>query len=122
MIESSSKFKQMNYLMLTLFGISMASGQPHEVRGTMVDMETGEVLLIFPGKKQLKSLNIGELDVWGKEKSFSNGLTFNTGLDTKKQKTFGGVPNQSKSESISCSSGGSCDGGVSLEKSTNNNY
>ena len=112
----------MNYLMLTLFGISMASGQPHEVRGTMVDMDTGEVLLVFPGKKQLKNLNIGKLNVWGKEKGFSSGLTLNTGSNTENLKTFGGVANQSKSDSISCSSGGSCDGGVSLEKSTNNNY
>ena len=108
--------------MLTLFGISMASGQPHEVRGTMIDVETGEVLLIFPEKKQLKNLNLDKLDVWKKEKSFSNGLTSNTSLNTENLKTFGGIANQSKSDSISCSSDGTCDGGVSLEKSTNNNY
>ena len=108
--------------MLTLLGLSMASGQPHEIQGTMVDMETGEILLIFPEKKLLQKLTTGELDVWGKEKSFDNDLTLSTGLEANNIKTFGGVVNKSESESISCSSGGSCEGGVSLEKSTNNNY
>tara|TARA_B100001250_G_C19258813_1_gene554035 strand:+ start:192 stop:530 length:339 start_codon:yes stop_codon:yes gene_type:complete len=112
----------MNYLMLTLFGISMASGQPHEVRGTMVDLDTGEVLLVFPEKKKLIDLNAAILDVWGKEKDFGTGPASITGSSMSNVKTFEGVANQSQKDSISCSSDGSCDGGVSLEKSTNNNY
>ncbi len=108
--------------MLTLLGLSMSSGQPHAVRGTMVDLETGEIVMIFPEKIQTKSLKVGALDVWGKDENSNTGTTYSTGSDFSNLKIFGGLTEQSKKESISCSSNGSCDGGVSLEKSTNNNY
>ena len=51
--------------MLSLFGISMASIQPHDITGKMVDLETGEVILIFPEIKNQKDLNLGALNILG---------------------------------------------------------
>ena len=112
----------MNYLMFALFGISMASGQPHEIRGKMIDLETGEVVLVFPQKKPIKDFNLGAFDVWGKENDDGTKSTNVENSETSNINVLGGLNSQSNRDSISCNSNGSCDGGVSLEKSTNNNY
>ena len=111
----------MNYFMLSLFGITMASVQPHEISGRMVDIETGEVILIFPELKNQKNLNLGALDVWGKEKNSETKYTSINGLESSSTFKIDGFTNQSRTDSISCSSNGSCDGAVSLEKSTSSN-
>lgn len=106
--------------MLSLFGISMASFQPHDISGKMVDLETGEVILIFPEIKNQKDLNLGALNVWGKEKNIGTKYTSIKGVEPSSYLKVDGLTNQSQTDSISCSSSGSCDGAVSLEKSTSN--
>ena len=52
----------MNYLLLTVLGATMFSNQQHQIVGKMVDMDTGEIILILPEKleinKKIKPLQL----------------------------------------------------------------
>ena len=43
----------MNYLLLTVLGATMFSNQQHQIVGDMIDMDTGEVILILPEKSEI---------------------------------------------------------------------
>ena len=111
----------MNYLMFTILGISMAANQPHEITGKMVDLDTGEIILVFPEKENQERLNYEALNVWGKEKFDENKYNYSENSKESVTSKINSYNNQSQKESISCSSDGNCDGSVSLEKSTSNN-
>ena len=108
----------MNYLMLTFLGLTMASNEPHIVSGKMIDMDTGEVVFVFPEKKILKDPTADFSDIWGKDKNTNE----NYNSQTSGVYSLDGATSKSEKETTSCSSTGSCDGGVSLDKSTNDNY
>ena len=108
----------MNYLMLTFLGLTMASNEPHIVSGKMIDMDTGEVVFVFPEKKILKDFTADFSDIWGKDE---NTYEYNNS-QTSGVYSLDGEMSKSEKETTSCSSTGSCDGGVSLDKSTNDNY
>ena len=110
--------KEMNYLMLTFLGLTMASNEPHIVSGKMIDMDTGEVVIVFPEKKILKDLTADFSDIWGRDKNTNE----NYNSQTSGIYSLDGAMSKSEKETTSCSSTGSCDGGVSLDKSTNDNY
>ena len=57
----------MNYLLLTVLGATMFSNQQHQIVGDMIDMDTGEVILILPEKSEANKKFINSLDVWGKD-------------------------------------------------------
>ena len=112
----------MNYLLLTVLGATMFSNQQHQIVGDMIDMDTGEVILILPEKSEINKKFIDSLDVWGKDNvstiSFDDFKNLNSSLNPTNQlgSTLNGV------DSLSCSADGSCDGKVILDKSTTNNY
>ena len=100
----------------------MFSNQEHQIVGDMVDMDTGEVILILPEESETNKKFIASLDVWGKDNvstiSFDDFKNLNSSLNSKNPlgSTLNGV------DSLSCSADGSCDGKVILDKSTTNNY
>ena len=107
----------MNYYLLPVFGMAMLAGQPHEITGKMIDQETGEIILIFPEKENKKELS-EILDVWGKDGSeISRSIKGDT-TESNSGLAFGQKMNGATPSSISCKSDGSCDGKVSLEKTT----
>lgn len=112
----------MNYLLLTVLGATMFSNQQHQIVGDMIDMDTGEVILILPEKSEINKKFINSLDVWGKDNvrniSFEEFKNLNSSLNSTNQlgSTLNGV------DSLSCSADGSCDGKVILDKTTTNNY
>ena len=112
----------MNYLLLTVLGATMFSNQQHQIVGDMIDMDTGEVILILPEKSEINKKFIDSLDVWGKDNvstiSFDEFKNLNSSLNSTNQlgSTLNGV------DSLSCSADGSCDGKVILDKTTTNNY
>ena len=108
----------MNYLMLTFLGLTMASNEPHIVSGKMIDMDTGEVVFVFPEKKILKDSKADFSDIWGKDQNTYE----NNNSQTSSVYSLDGAISKSEKETTSCSSTGSCDGSVSLDKSTNDNY
>ena len=55
--------------MLTFLGLTMASNEPHIVSGKMIDMDTGEVVFVFPEKKILKGSNADFCDIWWKDQN-----------------------------------------------------
>ena len=57
----------MNYLLLTVLGATMFSNQQHQIFGEMIDMDTGEIILILPEKPEANKKFINSLDVWGKD-------------------------------------------------------
>ena len=61
--------RKMNYLMLTFLGLTMASNEPHIVSGKMIDMDTGEVVFVFPEKKILKDSTADLSDILGKDEN-----------------------------------------------------
>ena len=112
----------MNYLLLTVLGATMFSNQEHQIVGDMVDIDTGEVILILPEESETNKKFIASLDVWGKDNvstiSFDDFKNLSTSLNSTNQlgSTLNGV------DSLSCNADGSCDGKVILDKSTTNNY
>ena len=112
----------MNYLLLTVLGATMFSNQQHQIVGDMIDMDTGEVILILPEKSEINKKFIDSLDVWGKDNvstiSFEEFKNLNSSLNPTNQ--LGGTLNGV--DSLSCSADGSCDGKVILDKTTANNY
>ena len=112
----------MNYLLLTVLGATMFTNQQHQIVGKMVDMDTGEIILILPEKSEINNKIIDSREVWGKDKvttlSFEEFKNLNSTLNSTNQigSTLNGV------DSLSCSADGSCDGKVILDKSTTNNY
>mgnify|MGYP003328037890 CR=1 FL=1 len=108
----------MNYLMLTFLGLTMASNEPHMVSGKMIDMDTGEIIFVFPEKKILKNPIANFGDIWGKDENTGE----NNNSQTSGVYSLDGSMSKSEKETTACSSTGSCDGGVSLDKSTNDNY
>ena len=112
----------MNYLLLTVLGVTMFSNQQHQIFGEMIDMDTGEIILILPEKPEANKKFINSLDVWGKDnvstisyEEFKN-LNATNNKVTQLGNSMNGI------DSLSCSSDGSCDGKVTLEKSTTKNY
>ena len=57
----------MNYLLLSVLGVTMFSNQQHQIFGEMIDMDTGEVILILPEKSEANKKFINSLTVWGKD-------------------------------------------------------
>ena len=110
--------RKMNYLMLTFLGLTMASNEPHIVSGKMIDMDTGKVVFVFPEKKILKDSKADFSDIWGKDQNTYE----NNNSQTSGVYSLDGAISKSEKETTSCSSTGSCDGSVSLDKSTNDNY
>ena len=112
----------MNYLLLTVLGATMFSNQQHQIVGKMVDMDTGEIILILPEKSEINKKIVDSSEVWGKDnvssQSFEEFKNLNSSLNSTNQlgSTLNGV------DSLSCSADGSCDGKVILDKSTTNNY
>tara|TARA_X000000368_G_C22497531_1_gene479062 strand:- start:30 stop:368 length:339 start_codon:yes stop_codon:yes gene_type:complete len=112
----------MNYLLLSVLGVTMFSNQQHQIFGEMIDMDTGEVILILPEKSEANKKFINSLNVWGKDnvstitfEEFKN-LSSGNNEVTKLGSSMNGI------DSLSCSADGSCDGKVTLEKSTTKNY
>ena len=112
----------MNYLLLSVLGVTMFSNQQHQIFGEMIDMDTGEVILILPEKSEANKKFINSLDVWGKDNvstiSFEEFKNLSSGNNEVTQ--LGNSINSI--DSLSCSADGSCDGKVTLEKSTTKNY
>ena len=85
-------------------------------------MDTGEIILILPDKSEANKKFIDSLDVWGKDNvstiSFEEFKNINPANNELIQlgKSMNGI------DSLSCSADGSCDGKVTLEKSTTKNY
>ena len=85
-------------------------------------MDTGEIILILPDKSEANKKFIDSLDVWGKDNvstiSFEEFKNINPANNEFIQlgKSMNGI------DSLSCSADGSCDGKVTLEKSTTKNY
>ena len=77
----------MNYLLLTVLGATMFSNQQHQIVGDMIDMDTGEVILILPEKSEINTKFIDSLDVWGKDNvstiSFDEFKNLNSSLNKK---------------------------------------
>ena len=112
----------MNYLLLSVLGVTMFSNQQHQIFGEMIDMDTGEVILILPEKSEANKKFINSLNVWGKDnvstitfEEFKN-LSSENNEVTQLSSSMNGI------DSLSCSADGSCDGKVTLEKSTTKNY
>ena len=112
----------MNYLLLSILGVTMFSNQQHQIFGEMIDMDTGEIILILPEKSQANKKFINTLDIWGKDnvstisfEEFKNLSPVNKEV-TQSGSSVNGI------DTLSCSSDGSCDGKVTLEKSTTKNY
>ena len=112
----------MNYLLLSVLGVTMFSNQQHQIFGEMIDMDTGEVILILPEKSEANKKFISSLNVWGKDnvstitfEEFKN-LSSENNEVTQLGSSMNGI------DSLSCSADGSCDGKVTLEKSTTKNY
>ena len=112
----------MNYLLLTVLGATMFSNQQHQIFGEMIDMDTGEIILILPEKSEANKKFINTLDVSRKDNvstisydEFKNLNPANNGV-TQLDNSKNGI------DSLSCSSDGSCEGKVTLEKSTTKNY
>ena len=113
----------MNYLLLTVLGATIFSDQKHQIVGEMVDVDTGEIILILPEKSQeIKKLIRAIESGAGKNNvtnlSYEEFKNLNSSLNSTNQlgNTANGV------DSLSCSADGSCDGKVILDKSTTNNY
>ena len=108
----------MNYLLLTVLGATMFSNQQHQIFGEMIDMDTGEIILILPEKPEANKKFINSLNVWGKDNvstiSFEEFKNLNATDDivTQLGNSMNGI------DTLSCSADGSCDGKVTLEKST----
>lgn len=112
----------MNYLLLSVLGVTMFSNQQHQIFGEMIDMDTGEIILILPEKSEANKKFINSLNVWGKDnvstisfQEFKNLSPANNGVK-QSGSSINGI------DSLSCSADGSCDGKVTLEKSTTKNY
>ena len=112
----------MNYLLLPVLGATIFSNQEHQIVGEMIDIDTGEIILILPEKSEANKKFINSLDVWGKDNvnsiSFDEFKNLNLANDGVTQ--LGNSMNDI--DSLSCSADGSCDGKVILEKSTTKNY
>ena len=112
----------MNYLLLTVLGATMFSNQQHQIFGEMIDMDTGEVILILPEKSEANKKFINSLNVSGEDNvstiSYEEFKNLNPSDEIVSQ--LGNSMNDI--DSISCSADGSCDGKVTLEKSTTKNY
>ena len=112
----------MNYLLLTVLGATMFTNQQHQIVGKMVDMDTGEIILILPEKLEINKKIVDSREVWGKDNvtslSFEEFKNINSTLNSKDQigNTLNGI------DVLSCNADGSCDGKVILDKSTTNNY
>jgi hypothetical protein len=112
----------MNYLLLSVIGATMFSNQQHQIFGEMIDMDTGEVILILPEKSNANKKFVNSLNVWGKDNvstiTFEEFKNLSSGNDKATQlgSSINGI------DSLSCSADGSCDGKVTLEKSTTKNY
>ena len=85
-------------------------------------MDTGEIILILPEKSEANKKFINSLNVWGKDnvstisfEEFKNLSPANNGVK-QSGSSINGI------DSLSCSADGSCDGKVTLEKSTTKNY
>ena len=97
----------MNYLLLTVLGATMFSNQQHQIFGEMIDMDTGEVILILPEKSEANTKFVNSLDVWGKDnvstisyEEFKNLSPVNNGV-TQLGSSMNGI------NSLSCSADGS---------------
>ena len=79
----------MNYFLLTVLGATMFSNQQHQIVGDMIDMDTGEVILILPEKSEINKKFIDSLDVWGKDNvstiSFDDFKNLNSSLNPTNQ-------------------------------------
>ena len=112
----------MNYLLLSVLGATMFSNQQHQIVGEMIDMDTGEIVLVLPEKKNVNKKFISSLDVWGKDNvsniSYEEFKNLNSSFESVNQ--LG--DSKASIDSLSCNTNGSCDGKVILEKSTTSNY
>ena len=112
----------MNYLLLSVLGATMFSNQQHQIVGEMIDMDTGEIVLVLPEKTYVNKKFISSLDVWGKDNvsniSYEEFKNLNSSFESVNQ-----LDNSKDNiDSLSCNTDGSCDGKVILEKSTTSNY
>ena len=113
----------MDYFLLSVLGLTMFANQQHQIVGEMIDMDTGEVILILPENSERKK-NFYNLNIRGNrnEKRSLNFEEFknitsasNLRLSSENNNSNNGI------DTLSCSSSGSCDGKVTLEKSTSGN-
>ena len=112
----------MNYLLLTVLGATMFSNQQHQIFGEMIDMDTGEIILILPEKSEANKKFINSLNVWGKDNVSTISYEEFKNLNATNNKMTQSGNSMNGIDSLSCSSDGSCDGKVTLEKSTTKNY
>ena len=112
----------MNYLLLSVLGVTMFSNQQHQIFGEMIDMDTGEVILILPEKSEANKKFINSLNVWGKDNVSTISFEEFKNLSSGNSKVTQLGNSMNSIDSLSCSADGSCDGKVTLEKSTTKNY
>ena len=53
----------MNYLLFTVLGATIFSNQEHQIVGEMIDIDTGEIILILPEKSEANKKFINSLEV-----------------------------------------------------------
>ena len=112
----------MNYLLLSVLGVTMFSNQQHKIFGEMIDMDTGEIILILPEKSEANKKFINSLNVWGKDNVSTISYEEFKNLNATNNKVTQVGNSMNGINSLSCNADGSCDGKVTLEKSTTKNY
>ena len=113
----------MDYFLLSVLGLTMFANQQHQIFAEMIDMDTGEVILILPENsgrnKNFYDLNIRDNSNEKRSlnfEEFKNITSVSNSMQSSKNNN-----NKNGIETLSCSSSGSCDGKVTLEKSTRSN-
>ena len=85
-------------------------------------MDTGEIILILPEKSEANKKFINSLNVWGKDNVSTISYEEFKNLNATNNKVTQVGNSMNGINSLSCNADGSCDGKVTLEKSTTKNY
>lgn len=105
----------MSFLLLSVVGITLGAAQENSPSGRMIDADTGQVIMLFPMKKNNTTFEFEQEKIMFGDNDLTN---FKSTIFYNEKEYLSGPPTKTETKVISCSKDGSCDGGVKLEKST----